>query len=176
MNFLIRTRLGGLKIFSSRALAAVYTRRYWSGLSDADSVWWHVKSFPSWELRQSGFPDGCVLLFTGRKGADPDYYLEVNQEAFISWLQNSIFPKLQSRGGQLGLVLHQARYHTMLTEETRRPVLTWKISKMMDAAKIWSVPEDWPKCVVTQENNNLNICTFKNSDTDAKVSGKRRGR
>lgn len=58
--------------------------------------------------RQSGLLGGELLLFTCRKRADPDFHTEMNQEVFKNWLQNFVFPKLQSRGGKFISVLHRA--------------------------------------------------------------------
>lgn len=50
------------------------------------------------ESAKNGLLDGCLLLFTGRKRATPDYHTEMNQDVFLSGIRHSVFTALQRPG------------------------------------------------------------------------------
>ena len=66
---------------------------------------------------EEGFIDGSFISFTA-KNASGDYHGEMNSELFLRWLTTSLLPSL---GEPSVLVLDNAPYHSMLTEESRCP-------------------------------------------------------
>ena len=92
-----------------------------------------------------GLLHNCLLLFTGRKKSDTDYHSEMNQEVFLKWMNDTVFPTIQNTKKKSVVVLDRARYHTMLTEFTKPPLMSWKKTKMIEMIQKWgNVPEDWP--------------------------------
>ena len=95
---------------------------------------------------ETGLLQDCLLMFHGRKQVASDYHKEMNSEVFLGWLRDTVFPKLQSQGSKCVVVLDRASYHTTVTEDTRRPTLSWPKAKLVDAIYRWNGPrdDDWP--------------------------------
>jgi len=95
---------------------------------------------------ETGLLEDCLLMFTGRKRANPDYHSEMNGSVFLHWLEDTVFAKLKADNAKSVVVLDRATYHTMVTEDTRWPVTTWRKSQLISAIKKWSGPQDddWP--------------------------------
>ena len=93
----------------------------------------------------TGLLDGCLLLFKGKKRADPNYHSEMNGTAFMDWLKSTVFPKLRSIGKKCVLELDRAKYHTTITEETRKPTKAWNKAMLISGIKRWGGPRGWPE-------------------------------
>lgn len=93
----------------------------------------------------TGLLDGALLMHRGAKAnKSSDCHTEMNHR-FMDWLEKKIFPKLQSIG-RCVLVIDRAKYHLVLTEETRPVTSAWKkgdIAKWIKERGI-GVPADWP--------------------------------
>lgn len=70
----------------------------------------------------------------------------MNFTVFLKWLEEKVFPKMKSHGHKCVLVIDRAKYHTMLTEETRPPTTQWNKSLLAGFIVKWGtpVPGDWP--------------------------------
>ena len=71
---------------------------------------------------ETGFIDGSFLSFTA-KNTTGDYHGEMNRDLFMKWLTESLLPSLSEPSV---LVLDNAPYHSMLTDESRCPTSATK--------------------------------------------------
>ena len=71
---------------------------------------------------KDGFIDGSVLSFVAKNKSD-DYHGEMNSDLFLRWLSTRLLPALDRPSV---LVLDNAPYHSMLTEESRCPTTATK--------------------------------------------------
>lgn len=71
---------------------------------------------------KNGFIDGSVLSFVAKNKTD-DYHGEMNSDLFLRWLTTHLLPALDEPSV---LVLDNAPYHSMLTEESRCPTTATK--------------------------------------------------
>jgi hypothetical protein len=69
--------------------------------------------------REEGLIDRCDLVFLA-KVKDGDYHQEMNGPTFLSWFENQLMPALKSPSV---IVLDNASYHNIKTEETVVPTL-----------------------------------------------------
>ena len=82
---------------------------------------------------EKGFIDGSVLSFVAKNKTN-DYHGEMNSELFLRWLTTCLLPALDEPSV---LVLDNAPYHSMLTEESRCPtsatrkadLVTWLVQR-----------------------------------------------
>ena len=86
--------------------------------------------------------EDCLLLFTEPKSSDPDYHSEMISEVFLKCLEETVFLKMKEGGKKCGLVLDRAKYHTMVTDDTRIPTRSWRKRDFIDAIKPWDRTND----------------------------------
>jgi hypothetical protein len=73
--------------------------------------------------------EGIELCFIGQKGS-ADYHQEMNAQHYKEWFANAL-TKLPD---QSAIVIDQAKYHTMLTEETKAPNMSWNKAPLVEWA------------------------------------------
>lgn len=136
ISYYTKTRHGSLKTWLRREYGGatlLTTRMEWSTkYRQGQEI---ALLCPIWAPLQHDFLAGCLLLFTGQKREDPDYHSEMNSIVFCEWLEQTLFPKLQSDGAKRVVVLDRAKYHTILTDETRPPLALWNKDPMIEATK-----------------------------------------
>lgn len=79
---------------------------------------------------ETGLLEDFVLLFTGRKRSYTDYHTEINSCVILPWLENAVSPHIQQTGVRRVLVLDRATYHTMTTDDSRKPTIYWNNSTL----------------------------------------------
>lgn len=76
---------------------------------------------------ETGRLDGCMLLYRGSKSNKSAYYhTEVNWDVFSDLCKTKVFPAISSRQRQAMVVLDRATYHSVLDDDNRWPVKSWK--------------------------------------------------
>lgn len=66
----------------------------------------------------------------------------MNFEFFSKWLKEWVSPKMKEMWKTSVLVLDRATYHTVVTENSKRPTTAWNKAKITDAIRRWGGPED----------------------------------
>ncbi|MEM1283260.1 MAG: hypothetical protein AAGG81_06875 [Chlamydiota bacterium] len=85
-----------------------------------------------------------MLLFRGSKDKDPDYHSEMNGELFLKWLKEKVFPKIKESAVKSVVVVDRAKYHTMITSETKPPTTSWRKAYIILSIERWGGPSsEW---------------------------------
>jgi len=76
---------------------------------------------------ENGFLYGGEKCFIGKKGS-ADYYQEMNKQHYEEWFRH-ILTLLPNKSA---IVIDQAPYHTMMTEESKNPNMGWRKDAIID--------------------------------------------
>jgi hypothetical protein len=86
--------------------------------------------------REEGLIDWCDLVFLA-KAKDGDYHQEMNGPTFINWFENQLMPALKSPSV---IVLDNASYHNIKTEETVVPNFNQRKAVLQDYVSKLNIP------------------------------------
>jgi hypothetical protein len=104
---------------------------------------------------ESGFIEGCELVFLGIHDENGDYHSEMNTVLFMSW-----FDKLLQRLEQPSVIVDDnASYHNARTEETRAP----NMSARKDVLCKWLSDKKIPFIPSKPKLNCMNLSSHTNS-------------
>ena len=81
--------------------------------------------------REEALIDRCDLVFLA-KAKDGDYHQEMNGPTFLTWFENQLMPALKSPSV---IVLDNASYHNIKTEETVVPNFNQRKAVLQDYSK-----------------------------------------
>ena len=86
--------------------------------------------------REEGLIDRCDLVFLA-KAKDGDYHQEMNGPIFLNWFENQLMPALKSPSV---IVLDNASYHNIKTEETVVPNFNQRKAVLQDYLSKHNIP------------------------------------
>ena len=86
--------------------------------------------------REEGLIDRCDLVFLA-KAKDGDYHQEMNGPTFLNWFENQLMPALKSPSV---IVLDNASYHNIKTEETVVPNFNQRKAVLQDYLSKHNIP------------------------------------
>ena len=86
--------------------------------------------------RSEGLIDGCHLVFLA-KSKDGDYHQEMNSFVFLEWFKNQLMPALKNPSL---VVLDNASYHNVKTEDTVYPYFSQKKSVLQNYLTQHNIP------------------------------------
>lgn len=82
---------------------------------------------------ETGLLHDCMLMLRGKKSnRKSDYHTDMHSHVFLDFFANKVFQE-QKRRGKSFVVLDRATYHTMLTDGTKPPRLSWTKKMLSDA-------------------------------------------
>jgi len=94
---------------------------------------------------ESGFIDGCELVFKAKKG-EGDYHAEMNTTVFMDWFTNTLIPALDSPSV---IVIDNAVYHNKITEQSQSPVSSHRKGEMIGWLGLQGINVD-PKLIKSE--------------------------
>ena len=85
-------------------------------------------------------------MFWGSKSnKSSEYHTEMNWDVFSRWCDTKVFLKMKSIGIKSVSVLDQAIYHTVINDADRKPISSWKKTRICKAISRWrGATEDRP--------------------------------
>ena len=81
---------------------------------------------------KNGFLEGAGECFVGQKNSS-DYHQEMNSVHFENWWVEKVLPKLPNMSV---VIIDNAKYHSRLTEDSKKPTTAWKKKEIQDWLKI----------------------------------------
>ena len=108
-------------------------------VNSARSILAHVGS------ETTGLLPGCMLLYRGsQEKKSSDYHSEMCWDIFKDWCFRYVFSVIAKTRRKSVLVMDRATYHSKLDDEDRRPVSSWRKSRLIEAIEKWGGgKEDW---------------------------------
>ena len=86
--------------------------------------------------RDEGLTDTCDLVFLA-KAKDEDYHQEMTGSTFLNWFENQLMPALKHPSV---IVLNNASYHNIKTEETIVPNFNQRKAVLQDYLSKHNIP------------------------------------
>ena len=105
--------------------------------------------------REEGLIDRCDLGFLA-KAKDGDYHQEMNRPTFLNWFENQLMPALKSPSV---IVLDNASYHNIKTEETVVPNFNQRKAVLQDYLSKHNIPF---QPLETKKNNFMKQSNLRN--------------
>ena len=90
---------------------------------------------------KNAFLKDCGECFVGKKDS-ADYHSEMNAPRFEKWLVETVLPKMPDKAV---LVIDNARYHSRLTEDSKKPATNWRKAEIQVWLKKMNIPFNDPK-------------------------------
>ena len=82
---------------------------------------------------------GCDLVFKAKSKDGRDYHTEMNGNVFLEWVEKQLVPNLPPRSC---LVLDNAPYHNIRTEDSKSPTTNSRKQEMQDYLKAHNIQFD----------------------------------
>ena len=135
----------------------------------SDSVWKGGLKVPSGAGKRliinkigssDGFLKDCGECFIGKKDS-ADYHHEMNAQHFEDWFENKVLPALPDKSV---VVIDNAKYHSRITEESKRPTTSWlkaDIQEWLQKKNITFEPRDTKPILLGKRDLVPNIKEYK---------------
>ena len=79
--------------------------------------------------KEIGFVPNCELVFKSKSKDGRDYHSEINGQVFSEWVTKQLIPNLPPNAV---LVMDNALYHNLRTEESVSPTSAWRKQDIKD--------------------------------------------